>query len=161
MQYDSKTPDEYLQDIPEDRREAVSRLRQVIQENLPPGFEEGMGYGMMGFQVPLKRYPQGYHTTPGEPLPFIGIAAQKNHIALYHMGIYALPELEKWFVEEYAQRMSTKLDMGKSCIRFKNPKTIPFDLIGELAQKITLEDYIRLYEEGLKQRSEMGKHPKK
>ena len=152
MLYDSKTPDEYISDLPEERKEAVSKLREIILRNLPEGFEEIM-FGMLGYVVPLRTYPKGYHTTPGEPLPFMGLASQKNHIALYHMGVYFAPEVKAWFVEEYAKRVPTKLDMGKSCIRFRNPKNIPYDLIAELCMKISMEDYIIAYEESLEKLS--------
>ena len=149
MHYDSKTPEEYICELPEERREVMSKLRETIRKNLPDGFEEIMSYGMIGYVVPLKTYPKGYHATPGEPLPFISLASQKNHIALYHMGIYSAPDVKTWFEEEYAKRVTPKLDMGKSCIRFKNPKNIPFDLIAELSTKITVEDHIRAYETSL------------
>lgn len=149
MNYDAKTPEEYINLIPEEQREAIRNLRDVIKKNLPEGFEERNSYGMIGFVVPLSRYPKGYHTTPGEPLPFIGLAAQKHHIAVYHMSLYANKDLHKWFEEEYAKRVTTKLDMGKSCIRFKNNKTIPYDLIGELMKKVTVDDYVAWYEEAM------------
>jgi len=147
MNYEAKTHEEYINLVPEDQREAIRTLREVIKKNLPVGFEESNSYGMIGFVVPLTRYPKGYHTTPGEPLPFIGLAAQKNHIALYHMALYANEDLHKWFEDEYAKRVTTKLDMGKSCIRFKNKSSIPYDLIGELVSKITVDQYVAWYEE--------------
>jgi len=138
MQYDVKTVGQYLAAIPEDRKAVIEKLRKVILANLPEGYEEQISYGMIGYVVPLSRYPQGYHAKAGEPLPFLSLASQKNHIALYHMGLYEDPELEKWFVKEYADQVPTKLDMGKSCIRFKNPDHIPYDLIAELCQKMTV-----------------------
>jgi len=147
MNYSANSVQSYLEALPPDRREVIERLRIVIKENLPTGFEEGFGYGMIGFDVPLSLYPAGYKPTPGQPLPFIGLASQKNHIAIYHMGIFMVPELLAWFKDEFGKRMTTKLDMGKSCIRFKNPKVIPYDLIGELSQKMTVEEYVRRYEE--------------
>ncbi len=152
MNIDAKTPDEYLEKIPEDRKAAFSRLRQVLKENLPDGFEETMSYGMIGYVVPHSLYPSGYHVDPSLPLPFINIASQKNFIALYHSCVYADEAMEKWFREEYARQVPTKLDMGKSCIRFKNPSHIPFDLIGELAKKVTPEEWIGTYEEAIKSR---------
>jgi len=149
MYYYAKTHEEYLNLVPDDQREIIRNLREVIKKNLPEGFEEATGSGMIGFVVPLSRYPKGYHTTPGEPLPFIGIAAQKNHIAVYHMSLYASEELHKWFEDEYAKRVSTKLDMGKSCIRFKKTHIIPYDLIGELASKITVDEYVAWYVEAM------------
>ena len=154
MRYDADSVQKYLEQLPPDRREVMERLRSVVLENLPEGFEEDIGYGMMGYNVPKSTYPAGYRPTPGEPLPFLGLASQKNHIAIYHMGIYMAPDLLTWFTDEYSKRMTTKLDMGKSCIRFKNPKTIPYDLIGELCRKMTVDEYVRLYEEALAGKAE-------
>ncbi|OYQ33194.1 hypothetical protein CHU92_13310 [Flavobacterium cyanobacteriorum] len=128
----------------------MEKLHDVIIKNLPEGFQEGMGYGMLGWSVPHSTYPAGYHCDPKQPLPFLGIASQKNFIALYHMGIYADKELHDWFVAEYPKYVKTKLDMGKSCIRFKKPETIPYELIGRLVQKMTPQQWIELYEAGLK-----------
>lgn len=150
MQSTAKTVEDYLTELPEDRKLAMVKLRDVIRKNIPKGFKEGMGYGMMGYSVPHSIYPAGYHCTPTDPLPFAAIASQKNFIALYHMGIYANPELLKWFVDEYPKHCKTKLDMGKSCIRFKKVDQIPFDLIGELMKKMTVHDWITLYERNLK-----------
>ncbi|NTW72904.1 MAG: DUF1801 domain-containing protein [Eubacteriaceae bacterium] len=149
MNYEANSPEEYVQQLPEGRKEAIKRLRQTIKDNLPPGFEEIMSYGMISYVIPHSVYPEGYHVNPKEPLPFISIASQKNHIALYHMGIYTYPGILKWFQEEYPRYVKTKLDMGKSCIRFKRVETIPYGLIGELARKITLEDYLLWYKEEL------------
>lgn len=137
----------YLTALPDNRKEPISRLRQTIIEHLPAGFEESLRGGIINYEVPLSAYPAGYHCTPGKPLPFLALASQKNHIALYHMGIYMDEELAKWFVTEYAKVVPTKLDMGKSCIRMKNPKHIPYDLIGELVEKMSLETYIERYEQ--------------
>lgn len=126
------------------------RLREVIKKNLPKGFEEAMGYGNVGFVVPHSLYPAGYHCDPKQPLPFLGLASQKNSINLYHMGIYADKELLDWFVEEYPKHTKAKLDMGKSCIRFKKPEHIPYELIGQLAKKMKPKDWIELYETKLK-----------
>lgn len=150
MQYTVNTPDEYIAAIPEDRKEAISQLRKVINKNLPKGFKEDVGYGMIGWSVPHTIYPAGYHCDPKLPLPFLGIASQKNFIAVYHMGVYANKELYEWFVNEYPKHVKTKLDMGKSCIRFKKPEQIPYKLIGELAKKMTPADWIACYEKGLK-----------
>ena len=146
MQYDVDSVEEYIAALPENRKPAIEKLRKIILENLPEGFEEQLSYGMIGYVVPFTLYPKGYHAKKGEPLPFISLASQKNHIALYHMGLYGKPKLEKWFVKEYADRVPTKLDMGKSCIRFKNPDHIPYDLVAELVQKITVDEYIQAYE---------------
>lgn len=146
MQSTAATPSEYIESLPENRKQAMSKLRKVIQDNLPGGFEEIMQYGMMGWVVPHSTYPEGYHCNPSEALPFLGIASQKNFIALYHMGIYADKELYDWFVNEYPKYVKTKLDMGKSCIRFKKPENIPYELIGQLASKMSPKDWILLYE---------------
>jgi uncharacterized protein YdhG (YjbR/CyaY superfamily) len=149
MQYDVNSVEEYIAALPEDRKPIIDKLRNVILDNLPEGYEEQLSYGMIGYVVPLSRYPKGYHSKKGEPLPFLSIASQKNYIALYHMGLYGKPKVEEWFVKEYADRVPTKLDMGKSCIRFKNPKHIPYELVAELCQKITVDDFIRMYEKSL------------
>jgi hypothetical protein len=150
MQSTATTPQEYLDSLPEGRKEAMVKLKETINNNLPKGFSEGMGYGMLGWAVPHSLYPPGYHCTPNLPLPFLSIASQKNFIALYYMGIYADKELSDWFVAEYPRYVKTKLDMGKGCIRFKNPDVIPYQLIGELVSKITPEEWIAIYEKNLK-----------
>lgn len=147
MVYDVESIEAYFSILPDNRKEAVERLHRVILEHLPDGFEVGVLGGMINYYVPLTAYPNGYHCTPGEPLPFLALASQKAHIALYHMGIYIDKELHDWFVVAYQEQVLTKLDMGKSCIRMKNPKNIPYELIGELVSKITMECYIELYEE--------------
>lgn len=146
MTSDAKNPEEYIQALPEDRKLYIEKLRNVIQKNLPKGFEEGMNYGMIGYYVPHSIYPNGYHCKPSDPLPFLTFASQKNSINFYHMGIYANKELYDWFVAEYPKHSSRKLDMGKSCIRFNKFEEIPFDLIGELVTKISVEDWIATYE---------------
>ena len=150
MQIKAASPEEYLEKIPEDRKEAMSKLRSVIKDNLPEGFDETMSYGMIGYVVPHTLYPAGYHCTPELPLPFLNIASQKNFIAVYHMGIYADTNLLDWFVSEFPKHNKLKLDMGKSCIRFKKPEQIPFELIGELASKMTVEEWIAIYESKVK-----------
>lgn len=152
MQSTAKTPQEYIDSLPEGRKTVISKLRNVILKNIPEGFEEMMGYGMLGFAVPHTIYPNGYHCDPKLPLPFLGIASQKNFVALYHMGIYADPKLSTWFVTEYPKHAKTKLDMGKSCIRFKKMEDIPYDLIGDLASKITVQDWISMYENNFKKK---------
>ena len=146
MTSEAKNPDEYISSLPEERKIYMEKLRNVILKNLPKGFEEGMNYGMMGYYVPHAIYPKGYHCKPSDPLPFMGFASQKNTINFYHMGIYANKDLYDWFVAEYPKYSTRKLDMGKSCIRFKKFDEIPFDLIGELATKISVEDWIATYE---------------
>ena len=150
MTYPVSTPSEYLAAIPDERREAFSRLRETILENLPDGFEEGISYGMVGYVVPHRHYPAGYHCDPKQPLPFASIASQKNFIALYHMGLYADEELLHWFVSEYPKHSKAKLDMGKSCIRFKKTEQIPFDLIAQLMQKVSMDEWIARYESDIK-----------
>lgn len=150
MQSSAATTSEYFASLPEDRKEAMQRLTDVINQNLPEGFAEGMAYGMVTWVVPHSIYPAGYHCNPKQALPFLSIASQKNFIAVYHMGIYAEKELHDWFVAEYPKHVKTKLDMGKSCIRFKKPEAIPFELIGQLAAKMTPQDWIAAYENGLK-----------
>lgn len=150
MQSKAKTVEEYLLQLPEERKVAMNELRNTLKKNLPKGFEEAMNYGMIGYVVPHSKYPQGYHCTPELPLPFISIASQKNFIALYHMGLYADKKLLDWFVSEYPKHSKTKLDMGKSCIRFKKPEQIPFKLIAELATKMTVDKWVEVYEKGLK-----------
>ena len=150
MTIEAKTPDEYLEKLPKERKEVISKLRETVKNNLPRGFEECINYKMLGYVVPHSIYPNGYHCDPKLPLPFINIASQKNFVALYHMGIYANPELLDWFVVEYPKHVSTKLDMGKSCIRFKNINTIPYELIAALCQKMTPQEWVALYEKNTK-----------
>ena len=149
MHLKAQTPEQYLSALPEDRKIVVSHLRNAIIDNLPEGFEEVMSYGMLGYVVPHRLYPNGYHCTPELPLPFISLASQKNFIALYHMGIYSDKNLLEWFVGEYLKHTKMKLDMGKSCIRFKKVADIPFGLIGELASKMSVEDWITVYESNI------------
>lgn len=150
MTIDAKTVEEYLSKLPEDRIVAVTQLRNTVKENLPKGFEECINYKMIGFVVPHSIYPDGYHCDTKLPLPFINIASQKNFVALYHSGIYADQKLYDWFVNEYPKYVKTKLDMGKSCIRFKKVENIPYELIAELCQKMTTTDWINLYEQNIK-----------
>lgn len=145
MQSKAATPDEYLESLPEDRKEPMAKLRKVIKKNLPKGFKEQMSYGMLGWVVPHSLYPEGYHCNPKDPLPFMNLASQKNYISVYHMGLYDEGKLLEWFESEYAKRVEKKLDMGKCCIRFKKMDSIPYDLIGELATKMTPQDWIDYY----------------
>jgi uncharacterized protein YdhG (YjbR/CyaY superfamily) len=146
MQSKAKTVDQYIDELPDDRKHAISELRKVILKNLPKGFEETMSYGMIGYVVPLSLYPAGYHCDPSLPLPYMNVASQKNFIAVYHMGIYGSKKLLEWFTNEYSKVSKTKLDMGKSCIRFKKMDQIPYQLIGELSGKISAEDWMRICE---------------
>ena len=152
MQYDSTSPEDYISQVPKERQDTLKKLRKVIKDNLPKGFEEGMQYKMIGYYVPHSVYPDGYHCDPKTPLPFMSFASQKNSINLYHMGIYAKKELLDWFVGEYPKHCKSKLDMGKSCIRFKKMDEIPFELIGELTKKMSSEEWIDIYESALKKK---------
>ena len=152
MQYKATLAEDYISQVPEERQDALMKLRKTINDNLPKGFEEGIQYGMIGYYVPHSIYPDGYHCNPKEPLPFMSFASQKNSINLYHGGIYAIPELHDWFVSEYPKHCKRKLDMGKSCIRFKKIDEIPYELIGELSSKITVEEWIDFYETNTKNR---------
>ncbi|MCK6615065.1 MAG: DUF1801 domain-containing protein [Ignavibacteriaceae bacterium] len=152
MKAPGNTVKEILANIPEERAEAFNKLHEVIVKNLPKGFEPGMSYGGLGYVVPHSLYPDGYHCKPSEPLPFAGIASQKNSINFYHMGIYADPDLLKWFVDEYPKHTKQKLDMGKSCIRFKKMDDIPYKLIGELMKKMSVKDWVTIYEKNYKKK---------
>lgn len=148
MQSAAITPEAYISELPDDRKEAMNQLRNTINAHLPKGFQEVISYGMIGYVVPHTLYPAGYHVDSKQPLPFLCIASQKNYIALYHMGVVADKALLNWFQKEYPKHSQTKLDMGKSCIRFKKPEQIPFALIGELVAKMTPQQWIAAYEKG-------------
>ena len=141
---------EYLKEVPDERKKYFNKLRDTIRAHLPEGFQEEMSYGMIGYVVSHSMYPDGYHSSPDLPLPFVNIASQKNHIALYHMGLYANPGILNWFVNEYPKHSRLKLDMGKSCIRFKKPEHMPFELIGQLMKKMTVKEWITIYEKKIK-----------
>ena len=150
MKASGKTVEEILINLDEDRVEPFNKLHDVILKNLPVGFEAAISYGGLGYVVPHSLYPSGYHCKPTEPLPFAGIASQKNSINFYHMGIYADKNLLDWFVTEYPKYCQNKLDMGKSCIRFKKLNQIPYSLIGELMTKMTVKEWISIYENNIK-----------
>ena len=150
MQSKSNTVAEYVKELPADRQQTIEQLRSVIKKNLPKGFKEEMNYGMIGYVIPHSLYPAGYHCKPTDPLPFMNVASQKNFIAVYHMGLYADPILMKWFMTQYPKHSTLKLDMGKSCIRFKKPDQIPFKLIGELTSKMNPAQWIALYEKAFR-----------
>lgn len=150
MQSKATTVDAYVAELPEDRQKIINEFRKVIKKNLPKGFQECMNYGMIGWVVPHSKYPAGYHCNPKDPLPFMGLASQKASVNFYHMGIYADPKLLKWFTEAHAKASPKKLDMGKSCIRYKKMEDIPFQLYGELTAKISVDDWIARYEKMLK-----------
>ncbi|WP_276169027.1 DUF1801 domain-containing protein [Zobellia alginiliquefaciens] len=146
MNYKADSPEGYIEQLPTERQEIISKIRETILKNLPEGFHEQINYGMLGYVVPHSIYPEGYHCDPKLPLPFMNLASQKNFVALYHSGIYADAELYDWFVSEYPKHCKRKLDMGKSCIRFKSMTDIPYELIASLCQKMTVTDWIQLYE---------------
>ncbi|MFZ2905752.1 MAG: DUF1801 domain-containing protein [Cyclobacteriaceae bacterium] len=150
MKAAGRTIEEILTSIPEDRAKPFNKLHDVIVKNLPKGFEAGISYGGLGYVVPHKLYPAGYHCKSTEPLPFAGLASQKSSINFYHMGIYADPKLLKWFITEFPKHSKQKLDMGKSCIRFKKLDEIPYKLIGELMKKISVKEWIAMYENKFK-----------
>ena len=150
MQYQATTSQEYIDQLPDDRKEPVSKILRILKDNLPNSFEEGMLYKMPAFFVPQSLYPDGYHCNPKDPLPFINVASQKNFVALYHMGLYAKKELHDWFITEYPKQCKYKLDMGKSCIRFKKMDDIPYELIKELCGKMTVDEWIQIYESAIK-----------
>lgn len=150
MKSEAKSPEEYLKSLPADRQEAMSELRKTILKNLPKGFSETIAYGMLGYVVPHSIYPAGYHCDPKQALPFMGIASQKGFIAFYHMGMYGDKKLSEWFTKEYPKHCKSKLDMGKSCVRFKKVDDIPYRLIGELVKKVSVKNWISAYEKAYK-----------
>ncbi|QIK70012.1 DUF1801 domain-containing protein [Erysipelothrix sp. HDW6C] len=137
---------DYISNIDVKYRDVYIKLMNIVADAIPEGFELQMLYDMPTYVVPKSRYPQGYHVKPEYPLPFLSLGVQKGHIGIYHLGIYMDPQLLAWFEKAYAETMPTKLDMGKSCIRLKNPNTIPFDLIADLVQQVTVDEYIDRYE---------------
>ena len=144
------TPSEYMSQLSEDRKDVIQKLRQTILDHIDSKFQECMNYGMLGYVVPFTIYPDGYHCNPKLPLPFMNLASQKNFIAVYHMGMYAKKEIYDLFVTEYPKHTTAKLDMGKSCIRFKKMDAIPYALIGQLAAKLSVEEWIAIYESQIK-----------
>lgn len=152
MQYKATSADDYISQVPAERQDTLKKLRKVINDNLPSGFQEGIQYGMIGYYVPHSVYPDGYHCDPKIPLPFMSFASQKNSVNLYHSGIYAKKDLHDWFLSEYPKHCQRKLDMGKSCIRFKHLNEIPFDLIAELTRKMTSQEWIDIYETNIKKK---------
>ena len=149
MKSESETPQDYIHSLPEERKAAIEKLRNIVLTNLPSGFEEKMCYGMLGYVIPHSIYPKGYHCNPKQELPFINIASQKNFISLHHLGLYADNSLLDWFVSEYPKYSTYKLDMGKGCVRFKKPEAIPFELIQQLVSKISVPEWISFYENNL------------
>ena len=145
MRSDATTVDQYLAELPVERREAIAALRKVILKNLPKGYEEAMEYGMIGYHVPHSIYPAGYHCNPKQPLPFAALASQKNHMAFYLMCMYGDTDYEKWFREAWAAS-GKKLDMGKSCIRFKKLEDVPLDVVAAAVRKVPVKTYLEFYE---------------
>ena len=160
MQSKSKSVEEYLTALPEDRREAITAIRKVILKNLPKGYEEGMQWGMPSYFVPLSAYPGGYNCQSDQPLPFVGFASQKNHMAFYGFCIYMDEELKNRFVEEW-RNTGKKLDMGKSCVRFKKLEDVPLKVIGDAVKRVPMKKYIKQYEKQLQQTSAGKKTAKK
>jgi Domain of unknown function (DU1801) len=145
MQSKAATVDEYLAQLPADRREAIATIRDVIRQNLDTDYEEGMQYGMIGYYVPHRIWPAGYHCDPKQPLPFAGLASQKNHLAVYLMCVYGNRDHESWFRTAWA-KTGKKLDMGKSCIRFKKLEDAALDVIGEAIRRVPAAIYIAAYQ---------------
>ncbi|MEE9362440.1 MAG: DUF1801 domain-containing protein [Cellulophaga sp.] len=150
MTSDTNTPEEYISQLPEDRKEVIIKLHKTIVANLPKGVEAIMNYGMLGYVIPHSIYPDGYHCDPKLPLPFMNLASQKNFIAFYHMGLYAQKKILDWFTSAYPEHCKYKLDMGKSCVRFKKMNDIPYELIGELVTKMNTQEWIDTYERNIK-----------
>lgn len=156
MQSKATTVAQYLKELPEDRRVAVSAIRDVILKHLPKGYEEGMQYGMIGYYVPHTLYPAGYHCDAKQPLPFASLASQKNHMALYTMTVYGNPAVQDWFTKAWTKG-GRKLDMGKSCIRFKKLEDVPLDVVGQLMKKVSVKQYIQMYEDAYVNRAKPAK----
>ncbi|MCL4220984.1 MAG: DUF1801 domain-containing protein [Phycisphaerales bacterium] len=149
MQSKATTVDQYLAELPEDRRATMIALRQVFLEKLPEGYVEGMAYGMIGYHVPHSTYPAGYHCDPRQPLPFAGLAAQKNHYSLYLFCIYGSQEFTARFRERW-EATGRKLDMGKGCVRFKRLEDVPLEVVGEAIGSVPVDTFIALYEQNLR-----------
>ena len=142
MQSAATTVGDYLAELPPERRNAISAVRDVVLENLPPGYEEAISYGMIGYVIPLERYPDTYN---GQPLGLAALASQKNYMSLYLMNVYGDEKIEKWFHGEW-KKTGKKLNMGKSCVRFKKLEDLPLDLVGRAVARTGVEDYIKIYE---------------
>jgi uncharacterized protein YdhG (YjbR/CyaY superfamily) len=152
MKYEADSPESYIDQLSEERQEVIKKIRTIIKKNLPKGFEECINYNMIGYVVPHSTYPDGYHCDPKTPLPFMNVASQKKFVAIYHSGMYAKKEVYDWFVGEYPKHAKRKLDMGKSCVRFKKMDDIPFDLIRELCTKMTVNEWVNTYESIIKKK---------
>lgn len=152
MQSKAATVAQYLQELPADRRAAMEAVRKVVNANLDKDFEEGMQYGMIGWYVPHRVFPAGYHCDPKQPLPFAALASQKNYMSLYMMSVYADAEEEGWMRRKFEQA-GKKLDMGKCCIRFKKLEDLPLDVIGEAIARVPAARHIEHYEKSLLSRN--------
>ncbi len=152
MQSKAVSPQEYIDSLQEERKKPMEELRKAIKKNLSKEYAECMAYGMLGYVIPLKVYPAGYHCDPKLPLGYMNLGSQKNFIVIHHLGIYGDKKLLDWFVKEFPKHSKAKLDMGKGCIRFKKMDDIPYKLIGELAGKLSAKEWITLYEKALASR---------
>lgn len=149
MKSDAKTVEQYLDALPEDRREAIAAVRRVVLKNLPKGYEEGMQYGMIGYFVPHSLYPAGYHCDASQPVPFASIASQKNHMAIYMMCIYSDPAHLEWFVDAW-KKSGNRLDMGKGCVRFRKLENVPLDVVGQAIRRVPVKNFLEHYESTLR-----------
>lgn len=145
MQSKARTVNEYMASLPPERRVALQAVREEILKNLGPGYEEGMQYGMIGYYVPHEVYPPGYHCDPKQPLPFAGLASQKNYMSIYLMCVYGVPEQEAWFREQWA-RTGKKLDMGKGCVRFRKLDDLPLPVIGRTIKRVPSKKFVAFYD---------------
>ncbi len=141
----AKSPEDYLNSLPEDRKKALQAVRKVILKSLPKGYEETMQYGMISYVVPLKKYPAGYLGKKDVPLPYASLASQKNHMAVYLLNIYMNNKNQKWFEKAY-KASGKKMDVGKSCVRFKNLEDLPLDVIGKAVALTSVDELIMAYE---------------
>lgn len=159
MKSAAKTVDEYLLGLPPDRRETLNAVRNVILANLPEGYEESMSYGMIGYVVPHSRYPKGYPCNPKEPLPFINLGAQKNHLSPHLMSVYGDAKTEQWFRKAW-EGTGKKLDMGKACVRFKRLEEVPLEVIGQVVARTPVAEYIRRIELAMSSRKSARDKPR-
>jgi hypothetical protein len=159
MQSKAKTVPDYIKELPPERRKIITGIRKLIKQNLPTGFKEGMQYGMIGYFVPHRLYPAGYHCDPKEPLPYICLASQKNHYSLYLYAQYSSSDENKWFQQAW-KATGKKMNMGKSCVRFKNTEDLPLNVIAEAVERLSVEQYISIYESVIKPKSASRRKPK-
>ena len=158
MQSKATTVKQYLAELPDDRREAIQAVRRVIPDALPVGYEEGMPYGILGYYVPHSNYPSGYHCDPKQPLPYAALASQKNYMSVYMTCVYGDPEHQAWFRTAWA-KTGKKLDMGKSCVRFKRLEDLPLKLIGQAIKRVPVKKFIAFYESALEGTTARHKRP--